>query len=272
MDVDINRVILWSAPRCLSSVFYRSIATLKKTKHYIELFSGAQYFGPDRRSDLYSSIQDSDIDLEGLCVKDLTYETMKKLLTTHHSTVELMFTKELAYCLPESMYKDMITGRFANFTHTFLIRNPERALYSNYKALSKYQFNGSYLDPPTGGFHELYKLYQFVKENKGTTPIVVDAGDLQTHPDETMKAYCQAVRIPFDPKMTSWEPDLCPIAYKVWNNWLDVLNQSSGFIKIKPEEHKPVPLHELPSEVIKCIMESHECYMDMKRECIKPLV
>ncbi|XP_065896223.1 uncharacterized protein [Dysidea avara] len=273
MDTDINRVVLWSAPRCLSSVFYRSIATLKKTKHFIELFSGAQYFGPDRRSDLYPSIQDSEIDLEGLSVKDLSYETMKKLLTADYSNVDLMFTKELAYCLPESMYQDMVTGRFSNFRHTFLIRDPERALYSNYKALSKHQFNDLYLDPPTGGFHELYKFYKFVKEKKGTTPVIVDAGDLQTYPDETMKVYCEAVGIPFDPKMTSWEPYSCPIAYKMWiDNWFDVLNQSSGFIKTKPGEQKPVPLHELPNEVVKRIENSRECYMEMKKECVKLLI
>ena len=37
-----------------------------------------------------------------------------------------------------------------------------------------------------------YISSSFVKEKTGATPVVVD---LQTHPDETMKAYCEAVGI-----------------------------------------------------------------------------
>ena len=67
------------------------------------------------------------------------------------------------------------------------------------------------VDLPGGG---LYELCNFYKEKRGATPVVVDT---QTHPDDTMKNYCKAVGIPFDPDMTSWEQSFSdPFAYSFW--------------------------------------------------------
>ena len=151
-----------------------------------------------------------------------------------------------------------------------MIRDPERAIYSNYKAILKDQVGETTLDPSEVGFIELHKLYNFIQEKKSARPIVVDAIDLQTHPDETMKSYCEAVGIQFDPNMTTWEKGSTENRYKLWSPvWYSTVDQSTGFIKIKPEEQKPVPLHELPQEVIKYIDESHFCYEEMKKACLK---
>ena len=135
----------------------------------------------------------------------MTYDASKKLLLADYPNVDLLFTKELAYCLPESMWHEIVSGKFEDFIHTFLIRDPEQAIYSNYNAILKDCVGDATLDPSEVGFIELYKLYDFVKEKKGINPIVVNAIDLQTHPDETMKSYCDTVGIQFDPKMTLWK-------------------------------------------------------------------
>jgi len=264
-----KKVILWSAPRCLSSAFYRSISTLQKTKHFHELFSGAHYFGPERRNFRFPS----GVDLGDLNAKDLTYDASKKLLLADYPNVDLVFTKELAYCLPESMWHEIVSGKFEGFIHTFLIRDPDQAIYSNYKAILKDCVGDATLDPSEVGFIELYKLYDFVKEKKGINPIVVNAIDLQTHPDETMKSYCDTVGIQFDPKMTSWKKERTQNRYHLWSSvWNSTVDQSTGFIKIKPEEQKPVPLHELPGDVIKYIDESRFYYDQMKKVCMRPTI
>jgi len=272
MESKQKKVILWSPPRCLSNVFCHSIEALKKVKSFRNLFSGPYYFGPNHPCRLYPPLLDSQLDLEGLSVKDLSYEQMKELLSAEYPDVNLVFLKDHPHCLPESLYQDLITGRFADFIHTFLIRDPERALYSNYKASLRQPLIGSNLDPPGGGFCEVYKFYSFIKEKQGTIPVIIDGTDLQMYPDETMKSYCKAVGIPFEPKMMSWEPAPFNIHYKVWKaDWYQQLNQSTGFIKTKPGEQKPVPLHELPSDVVKCIEDSRVYYTEMTKHCIKPL-
>ena len=98
---------------------------------------------------------------------------------------------------------------------------------------------------------------------------MVDATDLQAYPDKMMKAYCEAVGIS---NMTKWEPIPIHNNYKVFDeNWCHIVNNSSGFIKCKPGDQKPVPLHELPTEVVKCIEESQLYYREMCKDCIKPM-
>ena len=114
----------------------------------------------------------------------------------------------------------------------------------------------------------VFTIHHMLK--KGACPVVVDAIDLQTHPDETMKSYCETVGIQFDPNMTTWEKGSIETRYKLWSAvWHSTVNQSTGFIKIKPEEQKPVPLHELPQDIIKYIDESRFCYEEMKKACLK---
>ena len=173
------------------------------------------------------------------------------------------------------MYEDMVKGGFSTFIHTFLIRDPERALYSNYKVFrNHYSSIQSLLSPQSGGLYELYKFYNFIKMKKGVTPIVVDAADLQTHPYETMnsKYYCEAVGIQFDPKMLTWEPATCPNQNDIWAPHNTVINQSSGFIKVTPEQQKPVSLHELPAEVMAHIENNRPQFEEMQQDCIKPVV
>ena len=249
------------------------MTTLKRAKCFQELFTGSYYFGPERRSDRYvrernGCISDVGLDLEGLTVSELTYDRIKKTLVSDYPNVDLVFTKELVYCLPESLYPDMISEGFTEFTHTFLIRDPERAIPSNYRVTMNEQFDSGYLVPTSGGFEETYNLFNFIKEKKGLAPIVVDAADLQTHSDETMKKYCEAVGIDFDPRMTSWDPGPCPSHYKIFSQWNSTVDQSTGFIKVKPEELPPVPFHELPHEVMGAIENSKICYQEMKKYCI----
>jgi len=235
------------------------------------MFAGPYYFGPERRSDRYlrnGCISDVGLDLEGLTVNELTYDRIKKTLVSNYPNVDLVFTKELVYNLPESFYPDMISEEFSGFTHTFLIRDPERAIPSNYKVTVNEQFGSGYLEPTSGGFEETYNLFNFIKEKKGFAPIIIDASDLQTHPDETMKSYCEAAGIEFDPKMISWDPGPCPSHYKILSQWNSTVDQSTGFINVKPEEVPPVPLHELPNKVLNAIEKSKMFYQEMKKYCI----
>lgn len=263
----------------IDSILSFYMVTLKKIKFFQELFSVAiaYYFGPQSANDMWSKDSNFQISVEGLqSVDDFTYDNIFKLLTADYSGVDLVFAKEHAFCLPEAMYEDIMKGQFSEFIHTFLIRDPERALYSNYKTMltshsSSHSSVKSLLDPPDGGFYDLYKLFRFIREKKGATPIVIDARDLQTHPDETIKLYCDAINIQFDPKMTSWEPGPCPGQYEPWISFNTVINQSSGFIKSNPEQQEPVPLDELPTEVVKHIDANRLQYKEMQQVCISPI-
>ena len=157
--------------------------------------------------------------------------------------------------------------------HTFLIREPERAVYSRYKVIASAHnylgYDGFDIQETLHGYHDLLKLYNLVKERLGRPPVVIDATDLQAYPDEMMKKYCDSIGIQYEPHMTTWEP--CPTpGLDIWAEFHTKIKASSGFIRIKPEEQKPVPLDQLPKEVVQCIDECRPSYEAMLGACIKP--
>ena len=175
------------------------------------------------------------------------------------------------------MYLEVSIGpKFAEFCHSFLIRDPEKAIYSYYKGI---QSEGGEavikLDPSEMGlfYSKMYKLYNFLKEKKGRNPVVVDAIDLQMHPEKTMKSYCEAVGIQFDPNMMTWETGRFVPRYKIWTlkgRWHSTVTQSTGFIKINPGEQKPVPINDLPTQFQKCVEDSRFYYEELRKACLKP--
>jgi len=257
-----KKVILWTAPRCLSNAFLCSISTLKSTKYFHEVFSGPHYF----------KLKSQRRYCEDLNEDDLTYDGAKKILLADYPGMNLIFSKELAISLPEEMWHEIISGNFVDFTHSFLIRDPKRAIYSFYKGMS-HGDKDPLLDPSEIKlfYPKLYKLYNFIKEKTGRNPVVIDAIDLQTNPDEAMKNYCDAVGIQFDPKMTSWKPGSFVPRYKFWVSgiWHSTVNQSNGFIKINPGEQKPVSITELPQEIQQYIEDSRFYYEELQKACLK---
>ena len=261
-----KRIILWTAPRCLSNAFLCSISCLENTKHFHELFSGVYYFTPGSQFHHGGDIPEDE----------LTYDGVRTLLLADYPGIDLVFSKELAFSLPECMHAEISSGvKFAEFTHSFLIRDPARAIYSYYKGIRS-EGDQSFLDLSEIGlfYSKLYKLYNFLKEKKGINPVVVDAADLQANPEKTMNCYCEAVGITFDPKMMSWEPGRFDPRYKVWSSkiWHSTVLQSTGFIKINPGEQVPVPINDLPREIQKEIEDSRFYYEELKKACLKPHV
>ena len=104
-----------------------------------------------------------------------------------YTNTDLLFTKELAFCIPEAMHGQIAT--MPGVQHTFLIRDPALVLSSYIKADS--DVTSHEFDLKEAGYKQLYpELYKCVKESHDTVPVVVDASDLQANPNEIMKLYC----------------------------------------------------------------------------------
>lgn len=78
-------------------------------------------------------------------------------------------------------------GPLEEFKHTFLIRNPAKALSSLYKVHKAIHDERKY-----GGnihlFQHLYKMYTFVQQKLDPCPVVIDADDLLCDPEGIMKS------------------------------------------------------------------------------------
>ncbi|KAL9959681.1 hypothetical protein ACROYT_G033024 [Oculina patagonica] len=218
----IKRVFLWAVPRSCSSAFERSIHTLSTTKLIDEPFEYVYYFGPQRQSPRFASLN---------IHQTSSYEAIAKSIIDQETDdgVEVVFIKDMGLHIKGRL--EMLEESFHDAKHSFLIRDPKKSIPSLYRAIENPEIrNWDYFDPSEAGFKELYEMYEFVKEKLDPNPVVVDADDLLSSPKEMMKAYCEGVGIQYEDHMTSWKAGEVPKAME-HRTWTHRAIHSNGFIK-----------------------------------------
>ena len=260
-DMSTKRVLLWTAPRCVSTAFERSIMTLRNSKILHEPYSTAYYFGPERQSTRYVA---TPVD------EKATYRAVNMAIQKEYDGKELLFSKDMAYCVENKLHMFLEEG-FKDIEHTFLIRDPVKAVYSLYKLATNPKLTGwDYFDPVEAGFQQMYELYEFLQKHMLRGSVVVDADDLLEFPNETMMSYCEAVGIQYEEKMTTWEPGPIP-EWDVWVGWHDNALKSSGFHrKTSTSRQKEIDLAELPEEVLSTLEKSKNYYDKLYAARIRP--
>jgi len=126
----------------------------------------------------------------------------------------------------------------ANVSNAFLIRDPAEVLLSMSKVMETVTLQDT-------GFPDQYRLFERVRELTGETPPIIDARDIGTNAEGTLRALCAALRVSFDASMLSWPPGPRETD-GVWARyWYDNVNASTGFQPWKPRR-EPLPDRVLP--------------------------
>ena len=168
-------------------------------KCFFELFTYPYYFGPSSVTEPAIYIKPDYLQIEP------TYAAVQQARLEQHPGVDVVFSKELVKCLPpkDSLQYKQTLQALGDAKHTFLIRDPAKVVYSQHKV---------FLKKPSGhethaevGWQELYDLYNYITKTLGKRAVVINAADLLNNPEEMMKLYCEAIEVPFEPHMTSWE-------------------------------------------------------------------
>ncbi|XP_038071619.1 branched-chain-amino-acid aminotransferase-like protein 2 [Patiria miniata] len=272
-DKPAAKVMLWSAPRSLSTVFERSIIALETSDVYNEMYTAAYLFGPER---LWLK------KIPSLAPTLSHAKVTKKLNTASQKsyTASVLFAKDFAFA---------VQGHFdelpEDFMHTFLIRNPVKVFTSlkprlEASRLSKMVVGTSILGCiPAEGYtiKELYDLFEYMEHKTRKTPIVIDADDLLSDPEGMMRQYCSVTGIPYDEKMLRWKPAKaselrwhCPRVLRVSNlmmGWYNAALGSSGFRKPTP---KKIDVNELPAELREAIDFTTPYYQAMYKIRLRP--
>lgn len=254
-----KHVFLWTAIRSCSSAFERSILTLPRTRLMSEPFSASFYLGPQRLSCRYES-KEAD--------PKASYENVAReiLNQANEDNIDLLFVKDIACYMKGRL--GFLKEVFQDAKHSFLIRNPKKAIPSQYRVSENAEIQDSgwnYFDPQEAGFQELFEMYSFVKDNLDANPVVVDADDLLESPKQIMKEYCDRVGIKYEEHMTTWKPGEIIQAWQ--DSWVEAWRReakmSSGFIKSDKAgtTSSSKPEIEYPSDVVKA-MEDSQAYYD----------
>ena len=216
-----TRVILWTAPRCLSSVFERSIRELTEVKVLFEPHLGAFRYGPERKNSY--DLDDSLLQKFSL----YTYDHIEQILLADYEGFGAVFAKDMAYFAPRERYSRFIEGKLSSFKHTFLIRNPRKSVPSRWRACNRsgFDFVGE-----AGSYSRLCELYELVSSKGGKT-VVIDADDLMRNPEYYMEYYCLETGLPYHRKMLTWSPGVVEdwTEFKHYKAWHWKAMYSSGF-------------------------------------------
>ncbi|XP_071960314.1 uncharacterized protein [Antedon mediterranea] len=262
------RVILWSAPRCMSTAFTRSIMTCEEAEVFHENYAAAYFLGPER-SDRFGKLSTS------VCLSPYhTYNYVKAMLQENMSPgKQFVFVKDFPFAL-QKMYDKIPEG----FVHTFLIRNPTKVFMSireRYNTCWRRLRFGTEIQTYQPECHlffeELWKVYNHLKNNLKKPVLVIDVDDFLKDPDAMMQEYCQFTGIPFRRSMLSWkqrrifEMDwTCskPLNYLAWwFGWYDNALNSDGFHKSKRKSTIP-DVSMLPPD-IRQVVEVSEPYYNL---------
>lgn len=230
---------LWSAPRSRSTAFARMMAQRDDRVVVHEPFSLVVDFGEVEVGDRVAhSEQDVLAALRAIAV---------------HKPVFFKDTTDFHY--PALLAdEDFLSAA----THTFIIRDPAEAIASHHA-----------LNPDLGrdeiGFARLYEIFTAVRTATGTTPVVIDSDDLLDRPAETVRAYCEAVGIPFLPDALNWEPGMRS-EWRTTSRWHKSTSETAGFARGTGGGAETVAVDPVAADlVLRAYRDYHQPYYDKLR-------
>ena len=193
---------LWSAARSRSTAFFRSMLERSDLLALHEPLEGLVYIGPveiaSRRFDAAQSLIDWLLD------EAPSHVFLKETMTP--PVAELVRSNR----------------RFlSEVRHAFLIRRPEEI------AASFLALEGDLRIHETG-VEALHDMYMAVRD-AGGRPTVIDSDELLAAPEATMRAYCDAVGLPFVADALTWQPGV-RAEWERTARWHEEASASAGFL------------------------------------------
>jgi hypothetical protein len=165
---------------------------------------------------------------------------------------ENVFVKNMAHHLI-----GMDVGFLKDFKNVFLIRDPKQLIASFAEVIP----NPAMSDI---GLLRQIELFEYLKEEGSTPPIVIDSNDILENPKSVLSKTCAALGIPFSQSMLSWPAGEIHDEVPWITFWYDNVLKSTGFGKQKTSE-RPLPENCRP-----LYLESIPLYQKLSEYAIKP--
>ena len=188
-------IMLWTAPRCISTAFERAIIERNDCRVLHEPFSRAYYYGPEARSTRYDTEQRRDDTFQSVaqevyhCHDD---EEVSPVFSSEGSGP--VFAKDMAYYV-HGLDHELTTPMGEQYQHTFLLRHPAKAIRSLYmKSCVDNEATGwDSFDEEEAGFKAMHCLWKRAQSaDSSAQVVVVDADDMLLQPEQMLEAYCKA--------------------------------------------------------------------------------
>jgi hypothetical protein len=216
---------LWATPRTVSTAFERMMIERGDHEVFDEPFSATYYFSPERSSKRFDQT----------LANSRASEVMDSLRTA--ACRRPVFFKDMAY--QAAPYLGDID--LNNIVSSFLVRDPRWVLPSLHRMWPDFSTEGA-------GYGALLELFTCVRNITGRLPVVVDSDALRRTPEPVVRAWCDAVRIPFVASAMTWAPGM-QRQWRLWQDWYEDVARSRGFLPPKDADPPVVRDQELRSAI-----------------------
>jgi len=169
---------LWSAPRSMSTAFFRMMAERDEFRLSHEPFSELAAGRPAR-------------------IGDQEYPDAASYIDALHTGTPPVFFKDTSEYRHGRLFAEH--PALLAMTHTFIIREPRRVIESHYAINDK-------LTRDEVGFEHLVEIFDIVRQHTGSVPVVIDADTLVQDPVGVVAAYCRRIGLAERPETLSWRP------------------------------------------------------------------
>ncbi|MEM1042371.1 MAG: HAD family hydrolase [Bacteroidota bacterium] len=210
------RIACWSGPRNISTALMRSWGSRADTAVVDEPFYAHYLWAtgldhPGRAAILGSQPTD--------------WRTVAAALTgPAPGGKDIFYQKHMAHHL----LPGMVGPWLGDLRHAFLLREPAAMLTSLAKVLPDPR-------PEDTGLPQQVALVERLRDEAGRVPPVIDAEDVLTDPPRLLRLLCEALGVPFEPAMLTWEAGPRPTD-GVWAaHWYAAVEASTGFKPYRPK-------------------------------------
>ncbi len=215
------RIAMWSGPRNISTALMRAWSNRPDTAVIDEPFY-AWYLKKTGKLHPGSQVivAQSSLDVDKI-IQGLTGPVPEG------KTV--FYQKQMAHHLLPDIDRDWL----GSVRNCFLIRDPAEVIPSYIKKQGDPVFEDL-------GFGQQAEIFEWVTRRAKSVPPVIDARDVLEDPERILKLLCDAVGVPFDPVMLSWEPGLRETD-GIWAQyWYGEVAQTTSFQPYR-RRNEPVP-------------------------------
>lgn len=212
------RIAMWSGPRNISTALMRSWGS---------------------RSDTF--VCDEPLYAHYLDATGLDGHPVPEEVKAHHEKDWRKVVRTLTESVPAGrtvFYQKHMAHHFLScidrgwlglVTNCFLIREPREMLTSLIKLLPAARIEDT-------GLPQQLEIFEWVRENRGTMPPVLDAKDVLDDPERMLRALCGAVGVDFTEEMLSWAPGPRETDGVWGRHWYDAVYKTTSF---RPHQSKP---------------------------------
>lgn len=211
----MHRIIaLWCHPRSMSTAFERIMRERGDFGCLHEPFMYDYY--------LHRQVREMPL-FEPEAGRPVSYAEIRDHLLSRAEREDVFFKDMAYYVMPEILSDEAFAGRL---THAFLIRDPRRSILSYHK-----------LDPELTceeiGLEAQWRLYQWLRDECGMSPAVIEAETVQADPRAALGQWWSDIGLPFSEDAFDWNDDAAPEDWGQVAGWHGDVQSSSA---IRPPE------------------------------------